>query len=144
MVPILRAGLVPLEHASTVLPAMQTYHVGLIRDEKTLQVSGEQRTLQGLQTSGSPHLSHVLPIQSLLNERYSVLQAIEYLNKLPKTLDKEDRVLVSDPMVATGGSMLKVLEDLVARGADPALIRVISITVAPPALKLLSEKFPGK
>ena len=43
VVPILRAGLVPLEHASTVLPAMQTYHVGLIRDEKTLQVSGEQR-----------------------------------------------------------------------------------------------------
>jgi len=73
-----------------------------------------------------------------------VLQPIEYLNKLPKTLDKEDRVLVSDPMVATGGSMLKVLEDIVARGADPALIRVISITVAPPALKLLSEKFPGK
>ena len=71
-------------------------------------------------------------------------QPIEYLNKLPKTLDKDDRVLVSDPMVATGGSMLKVLEDLVARGADPALIRVISITVAPPALKLLSEKFPGK
>ena len=33
----------PLEHASTVLPAMQTYHVGLIRDEKTLQVCGEQR-----------------------------------------------------------------------------------------------------
>ena len=73
-----------------------------------------------------------------------MLQPIEYLNKLPKTLDKEDRVLVSDPMVATGGSMVKVLDDLVARGADPALIRVISITVAPPALKLLSEKFPGK
>jgi len=78
------------------------------------------------------------------SQRVCVLQPIEYLNKLPKTLDKEDRVLVSDPMVATGGSMLKVLEDLVARGADPALIRVISITVAPPALKLLSEKFPGK
>ena len=72
-----------------------------------------------------------------------VLQPTEYLNKLPKTLDPEDRVLVSDPMVATGGTMLKVLEDLVARGANPSLIRVISITVAPPALKLLSEKFPG-
>ena len=40
VVPILRAGLIPLEQASTVLPAMQTYHVGLVRDEKTLQVSG--------------------------------------------------------------------------------------------------------
>ena len=40
VVPILRAGLIPLEQASSVLPAMETYHVGLIRDEKTLQVSG--------------------------------------------------------------------------------------------------------
>lgn len=38
VVPILRAGLVPLEQASTVLPAMVTYHVGLIRDEETLMV----------------------------------------------------------------------------------------------------------
>ena len=39
VVPILRAGLVPLEQANTVLPAMETYHVGLVRDEQTLQVS---------------------------------------------------------------------------------------------------------
>ena len=83
-------------------------------------------------------------MKTLMLVRVRVLQPIEYLNKLPKTLDPDDRVLVSDPMVATGGSMLKVLEDLVARGASPALIRVISITVAPPALKLLSERFPGK
>ena len=37
VVPILRAGLVPLEMANTVLPAMNTYHVGLIRDDVTLQ-----------------------------------------------------------------------------------------------------------
>lgn len=38
MVPILRAGLIPLDLAHTVLPAMVTYHVGLCRDEETLQV----------------------------------------------------------------------------------------------------------
>ena len=37
VVPVLRAGLVPLEQASTVLPSMVTYHVGLIRDEQTLK-----------------------------------------------------------------------------------------------------------
>ena len=38
MVPILRAGLVLLEQAATVLPSSETYHVGYVRDETTLQV----------------------------------------------------------------------------------------------------------
>lgn len=38
MVPILRAGLVLLEAAATVLPGSQTCHVGYVRDESTLEV----------------------------------------------------------------------------------------------------------
>jgi uracil phosphoribosyltransferase len=30
------------------------------------------------------------------------------LNKLPQRLSPEDRILVTDPMLATGGTMLKV------------------------------------
>jgi uracil phosphoribosyltransferase len=37
-VPILRAGLVLLEQAGTVLPMSETYHVGYVRDETTLKV----------------------------------------------------------------------------------------------------------
>ena len=65
VVPILRAGLVLLEQATTVLPASETYHVGYVRDESTLK-------------------------------------AREYLNKLPASLDAEDRILITDPMLATG------------------------------------------
>lgn len=39
VVPILRAGLVLLEQAQTTLPACETYHVGYVRNEATLQVS---------------------------------------------------------------------------------------------------------
>lgn len=39
VVPILRAGLVLLEQTSMVLPASQTFHVGYVRDDDTLQVS---------------------------------------------------------------------------------------------------------
>lgn len=106
VVPILRAGLVPLEQISTVLPAYETYHVGLVRNEETLEASW-------------------------------------YLNKLPASFAEDDRVLVSDPMMATGGTMVQVLDEIVKRGASPDYIRVLSITVAPPALKLLSEKYPG-
>ena len=38
MVPILRAGLIMLESAATMLPSSQTFHVGYARDEATLQV----------------------------------------------------------------------------------------------------------
>ncbi|XP_012087995.2 uracil phosphoribosyltransferase isoform X2 [Jatropha curcas] len=37
VVPILRAGLALAEHASSILPATKTYHIGLSRDEETLQ-----------------------------------------------------------------------------------------------------------
>jgi hypothetical protein len=36
-----------------------------------------------------------------------------------------------------------VLDDIVSRGADVANVRVVSAVCAPPALKLLGERFPG-
>jgi len=47
VVPILRAGLVLLEQAMTVLPASETYHVGYVRDEITLQARRTPRCLGG-------------------------------------------------------------------------------------------------
>lgn len=38
---------------------------------------------------------------------------------------------------------VQVVADIVARGASPANIRVVSIVAAPPALRVLSESFPG-
>ncbi|KOM58221.1 hypothetical protein LR48_Vigan11g125500 [Vigna angularis] len=37
IIPILRAGLALAEHASSVLPATKTYHLGISRNEETLQ-----------------------------------------------------------------------------------------------------------
>lgn len=49
VVPILRAGLVPIELISTVLPSFQTYHVGMVRDEATLQVSAPSHGARSMQ-----------------------------------------------------------------------------------------------
>lgn len=38
VVPILRAGLMLLEQSATLLPVTQTYHVGYVRNEETLEV----------------------------------------------------------------------------------------------------------
>ncbi|XP_050213162.1 uracil phosphoribosyltransferase [Mercurialis annua] len=37
VIPILRAGLALAEHASSILPATKTYHIGVSRNEETLQ-----------------------------------------------------------------------------------------------------------
>lgn len=106
VVPILRAGLGLLEGAQTLLPLASIYHLGLVRDEETLQ----------------PHC---------------------YLNKLPEKFDPQTRVLITDPMLATGGSIMATMAELTQRGADPSLTRIVCVVAAPPALKKLSEAYPG-
>ncbi|PNT30620.1 hypothetical protein POPTR_006G091000v4 [Populus trichocarpa] len=106
IIPILRAGLALAEHASSILPATKTYHLGISRDEETLQ----------------PTI---------------------YLNKLPDTFPEGSRVLVVDPMLATGGTIVASLELIKERGVENQQIKVISAVAAPPALQKLSEKFPG-
>ncbi|MEW5855920.1 MAG: uracil phosphoribosyltransferase [Cyanobacteriota bacterium] len=106
VVPILRAGLGLLDGAQTLLPLASIYHIGLVRDEQTLEVSC-------------------------------------YLNKLPERLDPQTRVLICDPMLATGGTMMKAMAELTQRGVDPALVRIISVVAAPPALQQLSVAYPG-
>ncbi|KFM25145.1 Uracil phosphoribosyltransferase, chloroplastic [Auxenochlorella protothecoides] len=39
--------------------------------------------------------------------------------------------------------MRQVIQDLVDRGAAPGMIRIVSAVCAPPALKLLADKFVG-
>ncbi|PMB19451.1 uracil phosphoribosyltransferase [Fischerella thermalis CCMEE 5205] len=106
VVPILRAGLGLLEGAQTLLPLASIYHLGLVRDETTLQPSC-------------------------------------YLNKLPEKFHPQTRVLITDPMLATGGSIIKAMEELTQRGVDPALTRIISVVAAPPALQKLGAAYPG-
>lgn len=106
VVPILRAGLALLEGAQTVLPLASVYHLGMMRDEKTL-----------------------LPTC--------------YLNKLPERFDPQTRVLIPEPMLATGGSIMSAMAEIQKRGADPGLTRIISVVAAPPALQKLSAAYPG-
>ncbi|NEO27416.1 MAG: uracil phosphoribosyltransferase [Kamptonema sp. SIO4C4] len=106
IVPILRAGLSLLDGAQTLLPLASTYHVGLVRDEETLEASC-------------------------------------YLNKLPDQIDPNTRILILDPMLATGGSILRVLEELTNRGADTSLMRIISVVAAHTALQKLSQTYPS-
>jgi uracil phosphoribosyltransferase len=106
VVPILRAGLALLDGAQTLLPLASIYHLGLVRNEETLEANC-------------------------------------YLNKLPEQFQPNTRVLITDPMLATGGSMALAMSELIKRGVDPALTRIISVVAAPPALQKLSADYPS-
>lgn len=106
VVPILRAGLALLEGAQTLLPLAAIYHLGLVRNEETLE-------------------------------------ATCYLNKLPKEFNPKTRVLITDPMLATGGTIMLTMAELTERGVDPALTRIISVVAAPPALQKLGSTYPS-
>ncbi len=64
-----------------------------------------------------------------------------YLDRIPATLPGQCGVLVFDPMVATGGTLLQVLERLEARGVAGQRLRVISALAASPGLRALGERF---
>ncbi|MBW4664192.1 MAG: uracil phosphoribosyltransferase [Chroococcus sp. CMT-3BRIN-NPC107] len=66
-----------------------------------------------------------------------------YLNKLPTQFAPETRVLIPEPMLATGGSIMAAMAEITARGVDPALVRIISVVAAPPALQKLSVAYPS-
>jgi uracil phosphoribosyltransferase len=65
-----------------------------------------------------------------------------YMNKLPAQINPQAKVLIVDPMLATGGSMIATLRELTQRGVDPSNIRIIAVVAAPPALQKLSQEFP--
>ena len=46
-------------------------------------------------------------------------------------------------LCTTGGTLIKVLEDIIGRGAAPSMIRVVTVVCAPAALQKLSTGFPG-
>ncbi len=106
IVPVLRAGLVLVEEVQKVLPVASIYHLGLARNESSLEASC-------------------------------------YLNKLPESFDPQTRIVILEPMLATGGSIMMAMQEVISRGVQPDLVRIISVVAAPPALRQLSENYPG-
>jgi uracil phosphoribosyltransferase len=94
-----------------------------------------------------PGIQDLLPLASVYHVGFvrneETLEASCYLNKLPDRLDPQTRVLISEPMLATGGTIMAMMAELIQRGIDPAAIRIISILASPPALKKLADAYPS-
>ncbi|SMC28153.1 uracil phosphoribosyltransferase [Clostridium acidisoli DSM 12555] len=102
IVPILRAGLGMVDGMLKLIPAAKVGHIGLYRDEKTLQ-------------------------------------PVEYFCKLPQDIEERD-IIVTDPMLATGGSAIDAITLLKKRGAK--YIRLMCLIGAPEGVKAVQEAHP--
>lgn len=67
------------------------------------------------------------------------LKPVTYYCKLPK--DIENRlVILLDPMLATGGTLVEAIDELKAKGATK--IKSLNLLAAPEGIKAVQEKHP--
>lgn len=102
IVPILRAGLGFVEGVLDVIPAAKVGHVGLYRNEETLE-------------------------------------PVEYYFKMPKDIEKR-MVIITEPMLATGGSIIAAVDLLKKRGVKN--IKIMCLVVAEPGIKAVEAVHP--
>ena len=86
-------------------------------------------------------LASVYHIGFVRNEE--TLEPSCYLNKLPDSFDPRTRILITEPMLATGGTSVAALKELTQRGINLEFVRIVSVVAAPPALQKLSAAYPG-
>jgi len=67
------------------------------------------------------------------------LQPVEYFCKLPQDINERD-VIITDPMIATGGSAIDAISALKKRGAIN--IKIMCLIAAPEGLKAIQDAHP--
>lgn len=102
IVPILRAGLGMVDGIRNLIPTAKVGHLGLYRDEETLQPK-------------------------------------EYYIKFPQTT-KDGLVLLVDPMLATGGSVIHALDVLKCEGVKN--VRYVGLVGAPEGVANVQKHHP--
>ena len=102
LVPVLRAGLGMVNGFLSLIPDAKVGHIGLQRDEKTLQ-------------------------------------PVEYYYKTPKNID-ESKVILLDPMLATGGSASEAIKYLKKR--DGKNLIFACLVAAPEGIKKIRKDHP--
>ncbi|MBS1988786.1 uracil phosphoribosyltransferase [Candidatus Dependentiae bacterium] len=83
------------------------------------------------------------PVGKILVQRDEQTSEPNYLyRKVPKAFKNNKKIVILEPMIATGGSLSMVIEILLHNGVAQENIIVSSVVAAPEGLHKLAEKFP--
>jgi uracil phosphoribosyltransferase len=69
--------------------------------------------------------------------------SVFYYSKFPDDISSKARVLVLDPMLATGGSAEMCINLLIKQGVDESKITFVNLISCPVGLERLIKKFPS-
>jgi uracil phosphoribosyltransferase len=69
-------------------------------------------------------------------------EPITLLDKLPSNIADYDRVIVLDPMLATGGSVMSAIECILGKGVEEDKIVLVHALAAPEGLEAVRSRFP--
>ena len=105
--PILRAGLIFTDEAIDILPQATIRHIGMYRDEETLQ-------------------------------------PVWYYNKVPMEAPNPEKfyVYITDPMLATGNSLLEAIKLYADKGIPQKNIKCLCIISAPQGIENIHKNYP--
>ena len=65
-----------------------------------------------------------------------------YMSGVPDKLSPQERFLLPEPMLATGGTLIQLMQELIARGADVTKIRVVCVIASRAALQRIGKAYP--
>lgn len=105
--PILRAGMIFCEVAQDLLPFANVHHLGMYRDEKTLE-------------------------------------PVWYYDKRKEIKEDKDKVkvIILDPMLATGNSAVYAIKNFIAKGVKEENIVFMSLISSPEGVKKVTSSTP--
>lgn len=73
---------------------------------------------------------------------HETLEALPYLNTVPDQAEQFDRVIVLDPMLATGNSGVKALEFVMEKGYDPQNVAFVCALSVQQGIDQIHSKYP--
>jgi len=74
---------------------------------------------------------------------HETLQAVAYLDTVPERCGDFDRVMVVDPMLATGNSSVKTLEMIIAKGYRPEQVTLVCALAVEQGIARVQQSFPA-
>ena len=78
----------------------------------------------------------------LIQRNEETAEPVFLYKKFSPNISQAQKIIITEPMIATGGTLCMVIELLKKQGVDPKNIIIAAICAAPEGLKRLADEYP--